>query len=107
MKTGKGHDNHKIRVTTISFRVTLEERMAIEARIKVCGIPKGEYYRQSLLYQNINITAGRYHSDRLAMEIRRMRETLEGVTEVEDVEDTIRACNELLMQINTIGKGSR
>ena len=107
MRTSKGHDNHKIRVTTVSFRVTLEERMAIEARIKVCGIPKGEYYRQSLLYQSINITAGRYHSDRLAMEIRRMRETLEKLTEIEDAADTIKECDALLMQINEIGKGSR
>ena len=105
MKTGKGHDTHKIRVTTISFRVTIEERAAIEARIKVCGIPKGEYYRRSLLYQNINITAGRYHSDRLAMEIRRMRETLESITEIEEAEDTIRACDELLRQMIMITEG--
>lgn len=107
MKTGKGHDTHKIRVTTISFRVTIEERAAIEARIKVCGIPKGEYYRQSLLYQNINIMAGKYHSDRLAMEIRRMRETLESITEIEEAKDTIRACDELMIQINKIGEGRR
>lgn len=107
MKTGKGHDNHKIRVTTISFRVTLEERAAIEARIKVCGIPKGEYYRQSLLYQNINITAGRYHSDRLAMEIRKMRETLEKATEIGDAADTIKECDALLIQIRKIGEGRR
>lgn len=107
MKTGKGHDTHKIRVTTISFRVTIEERAAIEARIKVCGIPKGEYYRQSLLYQNINIMAGKYHSDRLAMEIRRMRETLESITEIEEAKDAIRACDELMIQINKIGEGRK
>lgn len=107
MTTGRGHDNHKLRVTTISFRVTPEEKDAIEARIKVCGIPKGEYYRQSLLHQTINITAGKYHSDRLAMEIRKMRETLEGITETEEAEDTIRACSELLMQISKFEKGRR
>lgn len=107
MTTGRGHDNHKLRVTTISFRVTPEEKEAIEARIKICGIPKGEYYRQSLLHQTINITAGRYHSDRLAMEIRKMRETLEGITETEEAEGTIRAYSELLMQISKFEEGRR
>lgn len=107
MTTGRGHDNHKLRVTTISFRVTPEEKEAIEARIKVCGIPKGEYYRQSLLHQTINITAGKYHSDRLALEIRKMRETLESITEIAEAEETIRACSELLMQISKIGEGER
>ena len=41
MKAGKGHDNHKIRTTTISFRVTDEEKATLGARIKVCGLPKG------------------------------------------------------------------
>ena len=107
MKAGKGHDNHKIRTTTISFRVTDEEKATLGARIKVCGLPKGEYFRQSLLYQTINITAGRYHSDRLALEIRRMREVLESLPDNEEVGLTIRACNELLEQMRSIQDDGR
>ena len=42
----------------ISFRVSLEEKQAIEARVKVSGMPKGEYYRESLLYQKVLLTHG-------------------------------------------------
>ena len=104
-RSGKGHDTHKIRITTMSFRVTEEEKTELEARIIACGLPKGEYFRQSLLHQQINITAGRFNSDRLALELRRMRETLEARTDLEETQQTIRACDALLRQIESIGEG--
>jgi hypothetical protein len=104
-RSGKGHDTHKIRITTMSFRVTEEEKTALEARIKVCGLPKGEYFRQSLLHQQIRITAGRFHSDRLSLELRKMRETLEVTNDCEEIEQTINACNALLRQIKEIEEG--
>ena len=104
-RSGKGHDTHKVRITTISFRVTEEEKEALEARIKVCGLPKGEYFRQSLLHQQINITAGRFHSDRLALEFRKLREALETGNMTEETERTLRGCNELIRQIKMIEEG--
>ena len=65
-----GLDKNRFRNTTISFRVSPEERLALEARIKVCGIPKGEYFIKSLLYQRIEISVGKYKSDRLALELK-------------------------------------
>ena len=41
-------DKNRFRSSIISFRVSPEERLQIEARIKVCGIPKGEYFINSL-----------------------------------------------------------
>ena len=58
-----GLDKNRFRNTTISFRVSPEERLALEARIKVCGIPKGEYFIKSLLFQRIEISVGKYKSD--------------------------------------------
>ena len=104
-RSGKGHDTHKIRITTMSFRVTEDEKTELEARIKVCGLPKGEYFRQSLLHQQINITAGKFHSDRLSLEIRKMRETLEVTRDSEETEKTIKACDALLRQIKEIEEG--
>ena len=104
-RSGKGHDTHKIRITTMSFRVTEEEKTELEARIKICGLPKGEYFRQSLLHQQISITAGKFQSDRLALELRRMRATLEAKTDLEETQRTIRACDALLRQIESIGEG--
>ena len=98
-------DTHKIRITTMCFRVTPEEKLALEARFKVCGLPKGDYIRESLLHQRINIMAGKFHSDRLALELKKMRETLETAEQTEMVIETIEACNELLRQIMAIEKG--
>lgn len=98
-------DTHKIRTATMCFRVTPKEKEALEARFKICGIPKGDYIRESLLNQKINITAGKFHSDRLAVEIKKLREVLETCEEDETVEDTIKACNELLRQLLKVSKG--
>ena len=48
------------RHNTIAFWLSDEERMAVDARIKIAGIPKGEYYRSSVLGQQVNSVAGRY-----------------------------------------------
>lgn len=72
-----GLDKIRFRNTTVSFRVSPEERFALEARIKVCGIPKGEYFIKSLLHQRIEISVGKYKSDRLALELKKLREAFE------------------------------
>lgn len=72
-----GLDKDRLRNQTVCFRATPEERRNIEARIKVSGMPKGQYYIQSLLHQQLNIVVGKYQSDRLSLEIRRLREQIE------------------------------
>ncbi len=69
-------DNNRKRNQTISFRMSPEERCALEARIKISGMSKAEYFIQSLLHQEINIAVGKYQSDRLSLEIRRLYEQL-------------------------------
>ena len=44
-------DEKRVRSKTVSFYVTPEEHAEIQARIKVAGMPKGEYFIQSLLHQ--------------------------------------------------------
>lgn len=55
------------RRNTIAFWLSDEEKLKVEARIKVSGISKGEYYRSAILGEEIHIVAGKYKSDRLAM----------------------------------------
>lgn len=71
-----GLDKNRLRNKTISFRVSPEEARKLDARIKVCGMPKGEYFIQSLLNNNISIVGGKYQSDRLSLELSRLKETL-------------------------------
>ena len=97
-----GLDKKRKRNQTVCFRATLEERREIEARITVSGIPKGEYYRQSLLHQQINITAGKFQSDRLAVEIKRLRERLDEESAETD-KGLLEECKTLLEQLIEIG----
>lgn len=76
-----GFDKNRLRNQTVCFRATPEERREIEARIKISGMAKGQYYIQSLLHQQLNIVVGKYQSDRLSLEIRRLREQIENMGE--------------------------
>lgn len=92
-----GLDHNRKRNQTICFRATPEERKAIEARIKVSGMPKGEYCRQSLLHQKIEINAGKYQSDRLGIEIKRLRELMEQIPD-EELNPLLQEIKALLRQ---------
>ena len=67
----------RVRNHTMSFRVSDEERQQLRARIAVTGLSIGEYILESALHQKIYIAVGKYQSDRLSLEIRKLREQLE------------------------------
>ena len=69
-------NENRVRSKTVSFYVTPLEHTELMARIKVSGMPKGEYFIQSLLHQKIEIYVGKYQSDRLALELKKLRENL-------------------------------
>lgn len=69
----------------------------MEARILVTGMPKGQYFIQSLLHQQIQIVAGKYQSDRLAVELKRLRQCLENGGE--EAEEATLDCKALLDQL--------
>lgn len=93
---------NRVRNKTISFYVTQEENIELQARIKVSGMAKGEYFIQSLLYQEIKITVGKYRSDRLSLEFKKLREALEAVKYDKSVKDVLRECKALLSQLYRI-----
>ena len=71
-----GLDKDRSRNKTVSFWMSAEEKMQLEARIKVSGLSKGQYFIKSLLYQELNIAVGKYKSDRLSLELKRLREEI-------------------------------
>ena len=91
-----GLDKDRFRNQTISFRVSTEERLQLEARIKVSGMPKGQYFIKSLLHQELTIAVGKYQSDRLSLELKRLRE---GIMMLDDKGDIISECKALLEQL--------
>ena len=104
-----GLDKDRVRNQTVCFRATPEERQQIEARIKVSGMAKGQYYIQSLLHQQINIVVGKYQSDRLSLEIRRLRERLDDMTPipVNKTNEVLTDCKALLEQLAEIIENNR
>ena len=88
------------RHNTIAFWLSDDEKRIVEARIKIAGIPKGEYYRSAVAGQEINIVAGRYKSDRLAMALEElMRRTEDGDPEaIEDLRITLQELLRIMQQ---------
>lgn len=77
--------------------------------ITVSGMAKGQYYIQSLLHQQINIVVGKYQSDRLSLEIRRLRERLDGLNQVDlhERNKVLTDCKALLEQLAEIMDNNR
>ena len=93
-------DYNRIRNHTMSFRVSEEERRQLKARIMVTGLPIGRYILESSLYQKICIAVGKYQSDRLSIELRKLREQLaETSKSSEELKELVTDCTYLLEQL--------
>lgn len=95
-------NENRVRSKTVSFYVTPFEHTEIQARIKISGMPKGEYFIQSLLHQRIEISVGKYQSDRLSLELKKLREALEKVSDIEDIADIVIERQALLKQLYVV-----
>ncbi len=95
-------DEKRVRSKTISFYVTPEENQQIQARIKIAGMPKGEYFIESLLHQKICISVGKYQSDRLSLEMKKLRIALENIKDEDSLDDAIDECKALLEQLKSV-----
>lgn len=90
------------RNVTVSFHTTEEEKQQIFARINVCGMSKAQYFIQSLLHQNIVIAAGKYKSDRLAVELKNIYSDIKKLSENDQDKmllEEITKCRFLLEQL--------
>ena len=61
---------------TLAFWLSDEEKAEVEAKIILSGVPKGEYYRKSVLEQEIKVVSGNYMSFRLSKVLERTYEEL-------------------------------
>ena len=89
----------RFRRNTIAFWLSDEEKAQVEAKIKLSGLPKGDYYRKSILGQEVTVIAGNYMSNRVAKVLEQILEHLKsGNTEDE------KLLLELLKQLLEIGQ---
>ena len=89
----------RFRHNTIAFWLSDDEKMIVEARIKISGLKKGEYYRSAILGQKVEIIAGKYRSERLAIVLERMMEEMEGGDDIAK-EEIITIIKELLLLLS-------
>lgn len=54
----------------LNFRVSEEELRLIDAKVAVSGQAKGDYFIRMLYGETVVIRAGKYQSDRLAVELK-------------------------------------
>ena len=92
-------DHNRTRNKTVSFRLTLEEYRQMDKRIKIAGLPKNEFMIRSILEQHISIRAGKFESDRLSLEVRRLKDILNGVKVPEEAVDLLLECRALMEQL--------
>ena len=67
---------NRFRHNTIAFWLSDEEKSEVEAKIILSGVSKGEYYRKSVLEQEIKVVSGNYMSFRLSKVLERICEEL-------------------------------
>ena len=83
----------RFRPITAAFRMSYEEHRLIEEKIVISGLKKREYYTKAALNEKIEIVAGKFKSDRLSLEVKRLREQLEKAkTDDEELKEAIIDC---------------
>ena len=97
-----GQDKNRLRNRTIGFRISPDEERMLNAKIQVSGLSKQEFILRSLLESKVLVTAGKYQSDRLAIELKRIRFELVGLVDVQQFEEQITYCCNLLEQLTEV-----
>lgn len=79
-----GLNKNRKRPNSMSFRVSNEEKIAIETRINVSGLPKSDFYIGSCLGNNLEIIGGKFGSDRLSLQLENMNVFLRDAERIYD-----------------------
>lgn len=103
-----GLKKNRKRPHTIAFHVSNEEKVAIETRINVAGLPKSEFYIASCLEKKLDVIGGKFGSDRLSVQIENMNVFLRNAENIynknqkiiEDYTEEIGAITKRLNELN-------
>lgn len=97
-----GLNKNRKRPNTIAFHVSNEEKIAIETRINVSGLPKSEFYIGSCLNEKLEVIGGKFGSDRLSVQLENMNVFLRNAELIYDKNQKIIA--DYTMEIGAIIK---
>ena len=104
MPKHKAERYQRKRPIVVSFRVSAQEFAALKERIFLSGKNKTTYFLDSLLHQKIEITAGKFASDRLSLEIKHLAKAIEMKDVKDDLRDLLLECRELVCQLISLLK---
>ena len=99
-------DHYRARSKTVSFWMSPEEYRNLLARVKITGLAKNEFMIRALLGHSIEIRVGKFESDRLGVEILRLKEALQATQVPEEAIHLLLECRALLEQVMEITKKS-
>lgn len=97
-----GLNKNRKRPNSMSFRVSNEEKIAIETRINVSGLPKSEFYIGSCLDKKLEVIGGKFGSDRLSVQLENMNVFLRNAENIYNKNQKIIA--DYTHEISTITK---
>lgn len=92
-------DHKRTRSKNFAFRLTPEEFRQMNERITISGLSKNNFILQAVLGQPILIRAGKFESDRLSLEIRRLKDALNSVSVPSDAIPLLLECRALLKEL--------
>lgn len=99
-------NENRLRRKTVCFRASDEEEKRICAKQIISGKAKADFILEALLEVEIKIIVGKFESDRLAVEIKRLREMINQVHqdrndfEIESILNEIKELLDLLVKVN-------
>ena len=99
-------DHYRARSKTVSFWMSPEEYRNLLARVKITGLAKNEFMIRALLGHPIEIRVGKFESDRLGVEILRLKEALQATLIPNEAVPLLLECRALLEQVMEITKKS-
>lgn len=86
----------RFRRNTIAFWLSDDEKAKVEAKIKLSGLSKGEYYRRAVLGQDVQVIAGNYMSAKLVKEIKDLGERISAYNKDDAAtSELVQLCKEL------------
>ena len=92
------------RPIVVAFKVSAQELASIKDRVFLSGKNKATLFLDSLLHQKIEITAGKFASDRLSLEVKRLANALEMKDVKDEIRDLLLECRELVCQLISLLK---
>lgn len=97
-------NKNRHRARTVAFRLTDEEFLRLDQRVKVTGEVKGDYLRAMALEGEINIRVGKYKSDKLALAVKILSEELKKamINQEEEIIGIVRESQILIEELNML-----